>query len=199
MTTPIQPPSSPAPADNSGEVRAIEMTVAATAIVNQIQASFGTFATHPFAKAALNYAPLLLLKPTSQGTGVGATLGNPKVFAAAAITGLTVAHQIMAARGEKIMAGIQITRAQPEVEPGTTQKVLASAFDADGKNVLGKRITYRSSAPHVAEVDEYGVVRALEEGHATITAQCEEMEDLVSVKVVRHPGAPNQPPRGPRE
>ena len=199
MTTPIQPPSSPAPADNSGEIRAIEVTVAANAIVDQIQASFPTFASHPFAKAALNYAPLLLLKPASQGTGVGATLSNPKVFSAAAITGLTVAAQIMAAKGDIRLAGIQITRFQPELESGTTQKVLASAFDANGKNVLGKPITYRSSAPHVVEVDEYGVVRALEEGHATITARCEEMEDLVSVKVVRHPGAPNQPPKGPRD
>ena len=189
MTTPIQPPSSP-PADNSSEIRAIEVTVAATAIVNQVQASFGTFATHPFAKAALNYAPLLLLKPTSQGTGVGAVLGNPKVFAAAAITGLTVAQQIMAAKGDITIAGIQITRAQPEVEAGTTQKILAGAYDVNGRTVPGKNITYRSSAPHVAEVNDHGVVRALEEGHATITAQCEEMEDLVSVKVVRHPGGP---------
>ena len=194
MTTPIQPPSTPAPADNASEVRAIEMTVAATAIVNQIQASFPTFASHPFAKAALNYAPLLLLKPASQGTGVGAALSNPKVLSAAAITGLTVAAQIKASKGDVDIAGIQITRLQPELDAGTTQKMLVGAFDANGRNVPGQNITYSSSAPHVAEVNEHGVVRAHEEGYATITAQCEDMEDLVTVKVVRHPGAPGHPP-----
>ncbi|MDR0944945.1 MAG: carboxypeptidase regulatory-like domain-containing protein [Bifidobacteriaceae bacterium] len=65
---------------------------------------------------------------------------------------------------------------------GHAYKVLASGFDADGYPTA---VTYRSSAPKVATVNQTGKVKALKPGKATITITSGAKRTAVKITVVK--------------
>lgn len=176
----------PTPDQLAAGLRGTEMALAATVVVTQIQNSFSGFANKGFAQAALTAAPLLLLNPASQGSGLVGILTSPKVLGIAAVAGLAIAKDMSnpAAKSTSAVRLVLDNRMEQKLVLGSRYKFLVDVFDERGKATPGENIiTFASSAPHILKVDPDGVVEALEPGIATITASIDDKSDLVTVQV----------------
>ncbi len=177
--------SGPTAAQLAAGLRGAELALAASVVVTQIRSTFPNFANDGFAGAALTVAPVLLLNPASQGSGLGAFLTNPKVLAVAAVTGLVLANDMISVseRGVCAIRFVLDKRMDQKLAKGSRCKFIVDVFDDRGNSKPGENITFASSAPQILEVDADGVVKALEPGIATITASIGDKSDLVTVQV----------------
>lgn len=66
---------------------------------------------------------------------------------------------------------------------GETGELTAAVLDEDGEEIPNATVTWTSSDEEVATVDEAGVVEAVGEGSATITAMSGEVEGTAEVTV----------------
>jgi hypothetical protein len=170
----------------AAELRGTELALAASVVVTQIRNSFPHFAKDGFAGAALTVAPVLLLNPASQGSGLGGFLTNPKILAVAAVTGLVIAKDINK-HALRTVCEIQFRNPDHELHRGSRSKLHCDVFDEHGAAMRGERITFASSDPQILDVDSDGEVKALAEGIATITARIDDKSDLVTVHVTKAP------------
>ena len=71
-------------------------------------------------------------------------------------------------------ANIKFTRSSYSIMEGSTYKLTPKVtYEADGITATGEVITYSSSNPEIATVDDMGIVTALKKGEVTITAKVE--------------------------
>lgn len=148
-----------------------EMAAVAAVASGQLQASFQDRfpeLRNPFARAALAYAPLLLLSPQKKGTGAGALVSDPRAIGAALVLGLAVVGDRLKKSDETV--DIRLVGA-PEVEVGRTTILVADALDGRGAVLGGQTPIFESSNRAIAEVDpETGEVTAKAVGPVVITA-----------------------------
>lgn len=81
------------------------------------------------------------------------------------------------------VASVEISGAAPALELGRTMQLTATAKDSAGATVVGRQVTWSSSAPTVATVDLTGLVRAVATGQTTISAVAEGRNASVTVAV----------------
>ncbi|MEP7343886.1 MAG: Ig-like domain-containing protein [Gemmatimonadaceae bacterium] len=83
------------------------------------------------------------------------------------------------------VTSVTVTLGQPQVEVGLTTFANAQYFDGKGTALSGRAVTYVSSAPAVATVDNNGTVIGVTTGSATITATVEGVSGSASLSVLQ--------------
>ena len=81
------------------------------------------------------------------------------------------------------VGSVVVSPAVDTVAPGDTLRLAAEAFDANGHGVEGAQFDWSSSAVSVARVDGSGLVTAVAEGTATITATAGNARGTVEITV----------------
>ncbi|TVP46064.1 MAG: hypothetical protein EA350_07740 [Gemmatimonadales bacterium] len=71
------------------------------------------------------------------------------------------------------VAEVRVTPGTSTLPPGQTRQLTAVTLDAGGRTLANRAVTWTTSAPTVAEVSPGGVVTAVGNGSATITAASE--------------------------
>src|SRR5207253_1005738 len=89
---------------------------------------------------------------------------------------------------------VAITPPSVSVAIGQTVQLTATPKDAGGTPLVGRGVTWASSAPTVATVNANGLVSAVAAGAATITATSESKSGTASVTVTVPPPPPPPPP-----
>lgn len=118
------------------------------------------------------------------GVVTAVSAGNTSIQAAAG--GRMGAAQITVSDGPPAPVDrVEITPASLDVFVGETRQLSAVPFDAQG-NALGRAITWSAEPTAVASVSNEGLVTALAEGNATITAQASDKSATAAI-VVRTP------------
>lgn len=87
------------------------------------------------------------------------------------------------------VATVAVTPATSSLPVGQTAQLTATASDASGNALSGRSITWTSSASAVATVSTTGVVTAVNEGSATITATAEGKSGTAQITVTGRPVA----------
>ena len=83
-------------------------------------------------------------------------------------------------------ASVEVSPSAAEVIAfGATVQLIAEAFDANGHSVAGEEFSWESDDPSVAAVDISGLVTAVGNGEATITASAGEGEGSAVVRVAQ--------------
>jgi hypothetical protein len=85
------------------------------------------------------------------------------------------------------VASLSISPAQPVVMRGDTLRVAAVAYDASGKVLGGRAVTWSSSAPDIVSVSATGLLTGVGRGAATLTATSEGLSLAVPVTVAAAP------------
>jgi uncharacterized protein YjdB len=88
------------------------------------------------------------------------------------------------------VAKVGITPSEASVEAGSTVQLTATPQDADGNPLTDRVVTWSSSAPFVATVNATGLVTAVTDGAATISATSEGKSGTATITVLPLPGAP---------
>ncbi len=86
-------------------------------------------------------------------------------------------------------ARVGVSPATVSLVPGGTASLAATAEDAEGNPLAGRAVAWSTSAEGVATVSESGVVTAVAEGSATITATVDGKKATTAVKVKPGPDA----------
>ncbi len=81
------------------------------------------------------------------------------------------------------VAKVAVTGQSAEVAVGRTAQFAAALTDADGREIQGRKVTWSSSDPTVAEVTELGAVTGRKAGSATIIASSEGKSGSTAVTV----------------
>jgi hypothetical protein len=164
-------------------INRVEAAVAGTAVVKQLQTSFPLGPNIPFSSvvnAALPLAPLLFFKPEKRETGVMSVVSNPKFWAPALVTGIVAAEQIQTHIFVTQTARFAIVRDYlPEMAIGRSMRLhVTNGFDV-------QKVKWESDNDPVATVDKNtGLVHAVHDGSATITAKLDGEEDSVIIWVL---------------
>jgi uncharacterized protein YjdB len=90
---------------------------------------------------------------------------------------------VAVAVGPHPVASLTVTPSAPQLAVGDEQQFEATPKAADGAVLTGRSITWSSSSPAVATVNSRGLVTAVAQGNATITAQSEGKSANASVRV----------------
>jgi hypothetical protein len=144
-----------------------EMAAVAGVVAGQVQNSFGDVFRDDWARAAVSFAPLLLLSPRRRGTGFGALASDPRVIGGALVAAVVVAGQ---RRGRDVgVRDIHIT-GLPELQAGSEVRFLADALDQRGA-VVPSSVTWTTSDSSVASVDASGKITAHNPGVTFVTAE----------------------------
>jgi hypothetical protein len=85
------------------------------------------------------------------------------------------------------VARVEVTAPSATIEVGAVMALTTRYFDGRGTQLSGKTVTYSSSAPAIASVDQGGNVTGAAEGNATITATVDGTNGSVAVSVVQPP------------
>ena len=85
----------------------------------------------------------------------------------------------------RTIAAVMLEPVEGELAPGDSVQLAARAFDPDSVEVGDAMFTWSSSDAAVAVVDSTGLVRAVWDGMATITAAVDSVADSVTVAVAR--------------
>ena len=133
----------------------LEYFALGSTIVNQFQNTFNLI-KNPFGKAALSFAPLVLLKPAKKGSGAGALVRNPVALGAAAVAAIAVAGDLNSRRGAVRRIEVLGVPTLNLYRPNAT--FIADVLDGQGKPVPGKVPTWASSDPTIAAIDANGNV-----------------------------------------
>lgn len=95
-------------------------------------------------------------------------------FAAVAVTMLALAGCGAAATDPPTpVASVDVTVAHDTVLVGSSTAAIATMRDATGATLVGRSVSWSSSAPSIASVDGVGTITALAPGEVTITATSE--------------------------
>jgi uncharacterized protein YjdB len=94
------------------------------------------------------------------------------VSASVEVTVEQVAHEVQVSASELVLTEI-----------GETAELSATVHDEEGVEIEGAQVTWSSSDESVATVDEDGVVEAVGEGTAIITAESGDAEGTIEVTV----------------
>ena len=97
------------------------------------------------------------------------------------VTALTALIALLAACGtgdpstapSQPVAGVSIVPEAVEVVVRETVQLTAAMWDASGRSVRGRAMTWASSNPSVGRVSSTGLVTALVRGSTTITVTCD--------------------------
>ena len=89
---------------------------------------------------------------------------------------LTLTPMLLAAlsgicQAQKTVAEVQVAPAAITLQAGTTQKLIAVAYDAGGTVITTARYRWSSNNLNVARVDSAGAVTAVGDGSAVIRAE----------------------------
>ncbi|HEY7767710.1 Ig-like domain-containing protein [Longimicrobium sp.] len=87
------------------------------------------------------------------------------------------------------VASLSVSPAQPVLMRGDTLRVAAVAYDASGKALGGRAVTWSSSAPDIVSVSATGLLTGVGRGAATITVTSEGLSVPVPVTVAAAPPA----------
>ena len=87
-----------------------------------------------------------------------------------------------------VVTTVSVAPAAMDLDVGETQAIAASAFDAGGRVVTGRTVTWESEDAGVASVSPTGVVRAVAVGSTRIRATIDGVWEVVTVRVT--PPAP---------
>jgi len=93
-----------------------------------------------------------------------------RVVAAAA---LLLIPAIASAQRPAAVAEVQVAPAAIAIQVGTSQKLIAVAYDANGNVITTAHYKWTSNNLNVAQVDSTGTVTAVREGSAVIRAEAE--------------------------
>ena len=143
-------------------------------------------------------------------TGVGWSSSDTSIATVDA-TGLVTAKRvgevtITAAAGERASATIVIAQAtavltlspaSDTLVPGDSLQLFAQAYDSHGNPVAGVRYDFASDNATVASVDSAGLVRAITEGDARITASAAGRQASADIAVRDTTTPPALPPLPP--
>lgn len=91
--------------------------------------------------------------------------------------------------GPAKVASVNVTSLATQVEIGATLQFTAAPKDAKGNALTGRVVTWSSSAPTIASVDNAGIVSGVSAGVATITATSEGASGTAPITVVPVPVA----------
>jgi hypothetical protein len=157
-----------------------EAALAASTVVNQVEATFPAATANPVARVILPLAPLMLLKPERKG------VGDPRVLAGVAVVGLAVTRELKSWQTGGDPVAVRIVRSS-SVPLLANEKdwFVAEVHDARGRSVDGHSINWSSSDEAVATVDPAtGEVTAVGTGTARIGATVNgTMSDFATVFV----------------
>jgi hypothetical protein len=164
-----------------------EFAAVAGVVSTQLQNSFGDIFKEPLAKAALSFAPLLLLAPRRRGTGFEAFISDPRVIGGALVAGIFVVGQ---RRNQGVgVEAVRIT-GTAELTTGANIRFVADVLDRQGALVGGSAIRWSSTNESVARVDaSTGDISALGVGTTFISAESDGHVDRVALQVTDGGGA----------
>ncbi len=163
--------------------------IATAEIINQ----FDALENHPNVSAAILAAPLLLLSPERQRSGIEGFLLDPRVIGGAAVVGIAAASRFTST--SKAVHSITIG-APPTLTLGSkaiTGGLTAAAFDRNGNLLPGTQFTWNSSpndqltvAPGPSAQTTYTLAPATTpaQEQVQITAQADGITGLVFVTVL---------------
>ena len=167
-----------------------EIATVASVVVNQFQGTFQNrpgfgFLNDPIGKAAISFAPLLLLSPAKRGSGPGAFALDARVMGGAAIAAILAAHKLTEPKAAVVPGPSKVViSAIPKVTQGTTITFLADVLDETGKIVPSAVVIWSSSNASVATVDPTtGAVTAVTSGITFITATNDGIVERVALEV----------------
>jgi hypothetical protein len=128
-----------------------EIATVASAVVNQFQNTFQNrfgILQDPTAKAAISFAPLLLLSPVKQGSGAGAYARDPRVLGGAAIAAIVVTDRLTQPKAV-LVTTVAITGADTIVQgpgrfPSSPTPSTTRGESSPTKRSSGYRATRRS-------------------------------------------------------
>jgi hypothetical protein len=146
-----------------------EYAAVAGAAVNQLMESFQP-TDNAYAKAALRFAPLLLLSPQRRGRGTLAFVTDPRVIGGAAVFGLTFFGE---RRGKASVAVV----APPQLASGGSARFVAQVLSDKGEAVPGRTVKWDTSDHTMATVDDQGNVTGGNPGGVFIIAKVEGLPD----------------------
>ena len=86
---------------------------------------------------------------------------------------------------EGVVASVELSSTEPTVVIGERVTLRATLRDAGGRRLGGHVVTWKSSAPRVAKVNDDGDVFVLERGHVVITATCDGVSGSATLYVSR--------------
>lgn len=89
--------------------------------------------------------------------------------------------------GPPKVASISVTTLATQLEVGQTVQLTASPRDGKGNPLVGKTVTWSSSATGVATVDNAGIVSGVSAGSATISAAADGVTGTLAITVVPIP------------
>ena len=118
-----------------------------------------------------------------------AAVDSAGVVTAAGVGETTITATSGEASGEAVVTVMQpadsvvVSPAADTVAPGDTLRLEAEAFDANGHRVEDAEFDWSSSAVSVAQVNESGLVMAVAEGTATITATTANVRGTAEITV----------------
>ena len=97
--------------------------------------------------------------------------------------------------GKVSVAQLITSEVKSALHPGDTARITAAPLDAKGASLLDRRVTWQSTRPDVASVDNYGLVTAHVPGSTEIVATSEQQSARVPItvnaKVVAYTDAPS--------
>jgi serine/threonine protein kinase len=121
----------------------------------------------------------------SQGTVTARAAGD--VTITASVGGISGRAPIRVVPPPRVVvARLNLTRQPATLEVGKTHAVSASALSGDGRMLTDRTITWSSSAPQVATVDD-GMIRAVGPGRTTITVSSEGQRQSFELEVTAPP------------
>ena len=95
-------------------------------------------------------------------------MNTQRIFALTPILMLAAAGVLQA---QKTVAEVQVAPAAITIQAGTTQRLIAVAYDAGGTVITTARYRWSSTNLNVARVDSTGTVTAVAEGSAVVRAE----------------------------
>ena len=157
-----------------------EYVAVASAATNQFIESFDA-PDNPFFRAALRFAPLLLLSPQPRGTGLETFIKDPRVVGGVAVAGIVLVGE----NRKRFTASRNIAIVGPSAMKVASPNDQFFADVSDGRGVvIPSKVTWSSSDPTVATIDpDSGKITALKAGPVTVTAKADGVERRFRVDV----------------
>lgn len=169
-------------ADQQRRASRAEMATVAGVVAGQVQTSFAEEFKNPWARAALSFAPLLLLAPRRRAPGFVGVATDPRVVGGAMLAGLVLAADRRAQSGPRV-ARVDIL-AFPELPVKTSQVFKAQALDGRGAVLPGRTASWDSTNSEIASVEPAsGLVQANKPGRAFIVATIDGVMGQVALTV----------------